>query len=121
MANENETRDPFARTAKGMPHMLGIGTPAGNPASRETERMRAVQKVHPGGAAGQFLFPDWNLVVRDRRKDEHRELAWIMGEAHFLLAVSVCRARILLSQSFEKQTGKLLALIFGNGDEPPGG
>ena len=64
-----------------------ISAPAGHPAGDIAKRMRREQQVHARRAARQFLLPDRDLVVLDRRRDEHDELARVVRELVFLLVM----------------------------------
>ena len=119
MADENKARDPLARLAEGGVHFGRIGPPAGDPAGHEPEGVRSKKQVHAHGSARQLLLPHRDLVIFDRRRDQHDELRRKMGELFFLGEVPSRRLRILSLQGVAKQPSKSVALVVGNGHETP--
>ena len=106
LPDENETGDPLARSAEGAANALRISAPAGYPATDIAERVSREQQVHARSSARQLLLPNRDLVVRDRRRDEHHELARVMSELVFLLVVGNRRARIVLASASRKSAPK---------------
>ncbi len=87
------------RLREGRIHLGRIGLPTRNPAADIAERMGGMQQVHRGGTGRQFLFPDRNLVIPDRRRQQDDERLALPRKLFCLLIVRLAGARVFLSQA----------------------
>src|SRR5947209_13366954 len=82
--------------------------------------MGGKKEVHARGAARKFLLPERNLVIGHWSRDQHDELALIMGELLLFLEMCLRRGRILFDECLTKQRGESVALVAGDGDGAAG-
>src|SRR4051794_21411102 len=81
--------------------------------------MGGEQQVHARRAARQLLLPYRDLMVRHWCRDQHDQLARVMGELTLLFVVSGGCVRILLGECLPQDSFQGIPLVVGDRDEAP--